>query len=1733
MKKHLLILFTAMFSGIAFSQSIYHNQDNLNRIDSIVYPDSSWTKIVYDKSGNIISENNFSICDKYLNPVVTGTNHFCKNDSTTLTSTLAAKYLWSTGDSTRSIKVRNGGSYKVKITYANECEKESAPFVVTVDSLPVVTISGPDSACNSVTLVASGSTGIYTWNGGSSPFSRTNTFTLAGTYTVNVKGVNGCVANASKTIAVFLPPSVTITGTTTACDSVTLTASVGFFNYNASYSWNGGLYPNSATNTFTQSGSYAVTVTTAQGCSTTVSQSVSIKAKPIVTISGSTTGCSSVTLTANGGVSYSWNGGNNPNSATNTFTSSGTYIVTVTGANGCTATKSVSITVNSIPVASISGATTGCGSVTLTASGGVTYLWNGGTTPNAATNTFTTSGTYSVRVTNASGCSTNMSKSVTVNPLPVATVIGSTTGCGSVILTANGGISYLWDGGTAPTSARDSFLTSGIYSVRVTGANGCTTSISKTVTVNTQPIPTITGPSTACGSITLTASGGTSYSWNGGSSPNTASNTFTISGTYSVRVSIGSCSVNISKSVTVNRIPTIAITGATSGCTNVTLTASGGVTYLWNGGSTPNTAVNTFTSSGTYTVTVTDVNGCSATMSKIVTVNLPPIVSIVGTTTGCGNVTLTATGGSSYVWSGGSSSNTAVNFFTTSGTYTVTATGVNGCTARSTATVVVNPKPIIIITGEPVGCDSVTLTASGGTSYLWNGGRSLSPTTNVFTTSGVYTVSTTATNGCTDNKSISVIVNPTPSPILSVTNTCIGNNPVLSLDSNANITQIQWLLNDSIISTINSTFATNGITVAGGNGTGSAANQFNYPEYLSTDIFGNLYVSDRFNNRIQKWLPGATSGITVAGGNGVGDSSNQFNTPIGLFVDGGTNIYVADYINHRIQKWTPGAINGVTIAGGNGVGSAPNQLLNPIGVYVDKIGNVYIADQSNNRVQKWAPGATAGITVAGGNGRGSAANQFNYLMSIWVDSSANVYVSEYINSRVQKWVPGATSGVTVAGGNGIGSAANQLDHPMSVFVDKSGNVFVGDMFNNRIQKWAPGATSGVTVVSGNVLGNPNHLTAPEGVYIDQNGDLFIADQGNRRVVKFSQIINRTFIPTIPGTYKAIVTINGCTSISNSIRISPSPTITITQNNGLQLCATPRLTNYVWNTGATSSCINITASGTYSVSATDRSGCVGTATINVTNTNCIPLAGNYKIGGTGANFNTIKDATNALFVCGVNQPVVFDIRSGNYYGSFNFPDTIPGSSSINTISFKSEKNSADSVRIYSDTLLSYHVQMKNTKYVSFTSIRFEFANETPNYNYVNLVNTSNIYFKGCKFNATQRLTNNLRNIKISNSKYCGFSDNVITSINPPINFICDTCYYATVYGNAFQSTNFTGLSKTNTISGNSISLLNINGKAESYGITNNNLQQFNVSNLKYSLIENNKINTRSLCQNCINDTISKNSVTGILIVINSDSMQIVNNMVLGQLYSNANKTNIYQNTIYTPSGYLSPDSSTVNITGTNVNCVNNIFKSSATSYPCAILGNTITSDYNIYAKTVVGNLINKAGINYPDLSTYQNNTSQDLHSLIDSVRFVSSSDLHIVPNGITDNAGRPVGIYDDMDNDVRDSLMPDIGADEFKAIAFKIAPATIAKDSIEVLTNCDDELTIFPNPATNELTLIYNNKIDGKIEYLIITSDQQIMSRGKISDNAPIKIKIGTYAKGTYFISILTDKNLTTCKFIKE
>jgi hypothetical protein len=741
-----------------------------------------------------------------------------------------------TGATSSSYTANTSGSYTVVVTNASSCSSTSTATVVTVNALPTATIT-PATATTfcqggSVVLNANTGTGLtYQWklNGANITGATSSSYTAnaSGSYTVVVTNASTCSSTSTATVVtVNALPTATITPATatTFCQggSVVLNANTGA---GLSYQWrlNGNPISGATSSSYTAnaSGSYTVVVTNASTCSSTSTATViTVNALPIATITPATatTFCQggSVVLNANTGAGLTYQWFNNASaisgatSASYTANASGPYTVTVTNTSTCSSTSTATVvTVNALPIATITSATatTFCqgGSVVLNANtgAGLSYQWrlNGTNITGATSSSYTAnaSGSYTVVVTNASSCSsTSTATVVTVNALPTATITASsaTTFCqgGSVVLTANTGtgLSYQWKlNGTNITGATSSSYTanaSGSYTVVVTNASTCSsTSTATVVTVNALPTATITASSatTFCqgGSVLLNANTGTglTYQWrlNGTNITGATSSSYTVnaSGSYTVTVTNASTcsSTSTATVVTVNALPVASISpnGLVEICQgqSIALTANGGVSYLWSTGA-PTQSI-TVSTEALYTVTVTDINGCTDTESQFVKVNQLPNVAVNNASICLGqSATLTATGGLSYVWSpatglSATTGSTVSSSTTTTTVYTVTGTGANGCTNSATATVTVNALPTATITPATTTtfCQggSVVLNANtgAGLSYQWfNNATAIAGATNssyTATMSGSYTVVVTNASTCSSTSTAVVV----------------------------------------------------------------------------------------------------------------------------------------------------------------------------------------------------------------------------------------------------------------------------------------------------------------------------------------------------------------------------------------------------------------------------------------------------------------------------------------------------------------------------------------------------------------------------------------------------------------------------------------------------------------------------------------------------------------------------------------------------------------------------------------------------------------------------------------------------------------------------------------------------------------------------------------------------------------------------------------------------------------
>ena len=765
-------------------------------------------------------------------------NTFCQGASVTLVASTGASYAWSNGAFTQSVTLASTQTVTVTVTNADGCSATSAPFTVTMNPAPVATVTanGPTTFCAGGSVVLTAPTAAaYLWNSGET--TQTIVASVDGPYSVTITNGNGCTATSANTnITVLAVPAVqAIAGANTVCAGSTTTLT------NTTI---GGVWTSSNTSVATVSANGEVTgvaagtatvtytVTNANGCSNAVSFTMNINATPVLTaIAGTATVCEGATTTlANAQAGGTWSSSdvaiatvaaNGVVSGLSAGSANITY--TYTNAAGCTSSVAQALVVNALPVATVtaSGATTFCagGSVTLTAPAGMTYAWSTGEPTQAIT--VSTSGNYTVTITNANTCSaTSAPVAVTVNALPTVSIanIGATTFCqgGSVTLISplNSTYSYSWNNGaTAITGASNNTYVSsasGSYTLTITDANGCTaTSAAIPVTVNALPVVTAAanGPTTFCagGSVTLTATGAATYAWsNGATTPSitvNASDVITVVGT-----TVDGCSSTSNAiTVTVNALPVATITSSGStAClgSTVTLTANGGATYSWSNNAT--TSSINVTAGNTYTVTATSAAGCTSTASETVTFNANPAVTVTanGPTVFCqgGSLTLTATGGSNYVWSNGDQgASTTVN---QSGSYFVTVTNAAGCTTQSSlVNVTVNAVPVVAtINGANSVCEGGNMTLTSATAGgVWTSTNNFIATIdgagnvtglNAGSTTITYTVSV---NGCTASTvaQINILNNPvTPTITASgATSLCPGGSVVLFASNAANY---QW-----------------------------------------------------------------------------------------------------------------------------------------------------------------------------------------------------------------------------------------------------------------------------------------------------------------------------------------------------------------------------------------------------------------------------------------------------------------------------------------------------------------------------------------------------------------------------------------------------------------------------------------------------------------------------------------------------------------------------------------------------------------------------------------------------------------------------------------------------------------------------------------------------------------------------------------------------------------------------
>ena len=1094
----------------------------------------------------------------------------------------------------------SAGSHPVVIKDANGCTV-TVPVAITQPTALTLTTSSTSATCTaangSATVNAFGATPLYTYlwaPGGQSTPSATSI--QAGNYSVLVTDFNGCTQTANVTVGSNPGGTATISSSTnitcTGANNGSATVSMGAgATPPFQYAWN----PSSQT-TVTASnlapGSYMVTVTDGNGCIATAS---TIITQPTIITSTLNTGnisCNggnngSITINPTGGTpgySYFWTPGGYTTQTIGSLTA-GSYSCVVTDANGCTANASTTLTEPTAITISETHINANCnqsnGSATANASGGTgpyTYSWSTSPAQTTATASGLPANTYVVTVTDFKGCTQTLPVNIGDLAGPVASIISSTNvSCyglsnGSATAGITGGTvpyTFLWSNAQTLPSATN--LVAGTYTMNATDATGCATSISVTITepalLDASVVVTNPSCNNACdGNFISTAFGGTApytYLWNPGGA-NTSSVTGLCAGSYTLQVTDAQNCVAL-EPVALFDPPAVSATITTvnvtcNGLCNGSATANPGAgtgpfTYLWSDANAQTTQTATGLCSGTYTVTVTDANGCSVTAVANITSPGVMMASVVA----FGNVSCfgacdgyaqaTVSGGSApylYNWMPGGTAGPSVNNLCAS-TYTVTVTDVNGCTASTNVTIVQPNALIATITNTDVTCYNAcdaqaTAVYTGGTgpyTFIWTPSLQTTPTA-AGLCAGVHDLAVTDSMGCTAFASV-VITQPT---ILAVSTTTTNSDC-----GNANGSACAAIIGGSppFIYAWNdpSTQATSCAT-----GLNAGAYTISITDSHGCSITNVANVND--NNAPVVTIP-VSSDVTCFG---AANGSAQGN------ITGGVVPYTINWspgnMNTMFVNSLSGGIYSMVVTDSVGCTGSASVTIDEPTLLVSAI--TASADVSCNL------GCDGSATVLGGGGTAP----YTYL---WNDGTLQT-------TQTATGLCAQSYSVTVTDANGCSSMSNvTIDQPTPIVVSlvSSTNVSCNGGSDGMINISVAGGTPGYTYTWTPSVGAGTMVTnLAAGSY-----SVLVTDANG---------CSKTEIFTI--TEPAIIALTTTATSSTCGNADGMSTVTVTGGTAPYL--------YSWTPGnVTTPLINNVVAGVYLITVTDENGCVATATSTIT------------------------------------------------------------------------------------------------------------------------------------------------------------------------------------------------------------------------------------------------------------------------------------------------------------------------------------------------------------------------------------------------------------------------------------------------------------------------------------------------------------------------------------------------------
>lgn len=778
-------------------------------------------------------------------PTISAANGtICVGQSFAITASGASTYTYQGGSS--SVAPTSNAIYTVTGSSAVGCQAVNPATVnITVNPLPVVSITGTNAVCSggSIVLTASGAN-TYTWTNTSANTTTISVSPTANTtYSLSGTSPLGCVGTTTTlAVAVYSLPLVSITGTNGVCigSSIALTA-----NGATTYTWTNPSSNNSTVSVApTSNTTYSLTGRSSQGCTGTVATlAVSVYSLPTIAITGTNGVCngSTITLSGAGASTYTWTNPSSNNTTVGVSPSSNTsYTLTGRSSQGCLGnTATYAVTVYSLPVIAISGTAAVCNgsSILLTGSGANSYTWAGVTSNSVSVLVAPTSNiSYSLTGTSSQGCTGNTAvMAVAVYSVPVISITGTAAICtgNAATLTANGASTYTWLAPSANTgSVAVNPTTNTSYSLQGTSSQGCTGNTAVlAMTVHPLPVVGVSGNTFICIGDTsvFTASGASSYVWSSGQITSTAALAPTVTASYTiVGTDLNGCINNTVTSILVNNLPVISVTGNFTICAgdSTILTASGAASYTWGSSSNSNSiAITPTIASGyeVYLVAGTSTAGCNNLLVDSVLVNALPSLTITGGNMVClgDTITLNAAGAATYSWDNGATTATVALTPSVNTSYTVIGTSAENCSISAVESITVVAYPTVTLSGNNTMCmgDSLTLSVSGADTYSWSTGSTNSLVVIHPSASGTVSVIGGVIPGCNDTAMVNITVNanPTVVPVAAASTICVGESIQLNATGAVNYTWSTGATTSSVVvsPTITTTYTVNGTDANG------------------------------------------------------------------------------------------------------------------------------------------------------------------------------------------------------------------------------------------------------------------------------------------------------------------------------------------------------------------------------------------------------------------------------------------------------------------------------------------------------------------------------------------------------------------------------------------------------------------------------------------------------------------------------------------------------------------------------------------------------------------------------------------------------------------------------------------------------------------------------------------------------------------------------------------------------